>query len=87
MTIGYREEIRFTPDPPERTPIPGRERIMKFTTPNGDGYLSFILLHDGRLNISMFLCDDTVVVNTTQGLVPANVLNATLSDDCEEQES
>ena len=69
-------DIEFIPDPSDRTPLPGRERILKFATPHGGGYLSFIVLDDGTVNISPFWCDDTVTVNTSTGRVPANVLNA-----------
>ncbi len=73
--------IDFIPDPPDRTALPDRERILKFTTPHGNGYLSFIVLGDGTVNISPFWCDGTVTVNTSTGRVPANVLNARV--DCD----
>ena len=78
--------IEFIPDPPDRIALPGRERILKFTTPNGNGYLSFIVLGDGTVNISPFWCDDTVTVNTSTGRVPANVLNARVTCDDEDED-
>ena len=71
---GMNTDIQFTEDPQERKSIP-LERILKFTTPNGDGYLSFIVLGNGTVNISPFLCDVSVTINTTNSPVIASVLN------------
>ena len=79
-------DIQFTEDPQERKSIP-LERILKFTTPNGDGYLSFIVLGNGTVNISPFLCDETVTINTTNGRVVASVLNGREDDDCGDWDS